>query len=189
MNQRIADFIRALPAPFRSTVVLGWILLILCFLCYVYWVRPALWRYIRAHTTQKMRDTLLIRPTATWFFSPLKRKAHLEQCGWYTVNRCLLPALIVGAGCHMAATVLCLALPAWHSTAVHTVDCAILSLLFFAVTVIALISQPAATLERRAKWGFRPFGNVVHALLWEAIVVVLLFFWLYVAYFLTLLSQ
>ena len=45
------------------------------------------------------------------------------------------------------------------------------------------MTQPQATLERRQRWGFRPVGNVVHAVLWEMLFVVLLFYWLYIAWF------
>jgi hypothetical protein len=62
-----------------------------------------------------------------------------------------------------------------------------LSLLFCTVAILSLISQPAATQERRTRWGFRPFGNTVHAVIWEGIILFLLFLWLYIAHFLSLL--
>jgi hypothetical protein len=186
MNQKIADAIRALPSPLWDTYIVGWLYILLSFLCYAYYIRPALWRYIRAHASPKTIDTMIIRPSAAIFFTPLRKKAHLDACGWYTVNRLLLPALLVGLLLHLCATILHLTLPT-PPALLQSADCAMLSLLFCTVAILSLISQPAATQERRTRWGFRPFGNTVHAVIWEGIILFLLFLWLYIAYFLSLL--
>ena len=186
VNQKIADAIRALPAPLRDTYIVGWLYILLCFLCYAYYIRPALWRYIRANASQRTIDTMIVRPSSAIFFTPLRKKAHLDGCGWYMVNRLLLPALLIGLLLHLCATVLHLTLPTPPSL-LQAADSTLLSLLFCTVAILSLISQPAATKERRTRWGFRPLGNTVHAILWEVIILVLLFFWLYIAFFLTLL--
>ncbi|MBQ8718309.1 MAG: hypothetical protein IJY66_03495 [Clostridia bacterium] len=186
MNQQLADAIRALPPFLQKPLLLGWLCLALSALAYWYFIRPALWSYIRAHASKKIIASYLPKRRSRIFFSGIRKKAHLERCGWYTVNLYLLPSLLGVALLHLVMTVLWLCGVSLPSGA-ETAHLALLSLLFFAIAVLSLISQPAATKERRTRWGFRPFGNTLHAALWEIIIVILLFLWFYVAYFLALL--
>ena len=186
MNQQVADTVRSLPPILQDTWILGCFYLVLSALAYLYFIRPALWRYIRANASPKVISTYLPRRRNRLLFTSIRKKAHLEHCGWYTVNLYLLPALITVTLSHLLASVLhwcAVALP----TAVTGLLVALLTLLFFTVAVLSLISQPAATKERRTRWGFRPLGNAIHALLWQLIIVAALFLWFYVAYFLGLL--
>lgn len=186
MNQRIADAVRALPAPLQDPLLLGWIWLLLCYLAYRFCIRAALWRQIRALISEREIDRCCPTVFDRLLFTPLANKAQIAQNGYYILNRVLFPALLLATLLHSLAGVLVLTSPTLH-TAVRALDCGVLSLLFFAVAVPTLISQPRATIERRTRWGFRPLGNVVHAVLWEFIILFALFFWLYVAYFLALL--
>ena len=186
MNQQIADTIRAFPPFLQSPLILGWLCLALSALAYWYFIRPSLWRYIREHASGKVIATYLPHRRSRIFFTSIRKKAHLERCGWYTVNLYLLPSLLVVGLFHLTLTVLQLchiSLP----DPLGTLHIAILTAFFFVIAVLSLISQPAATQERRTRWGFRPFGNTLHAALWEIIIVILLFLWFYVAYFLALL--
>ena len=186
MNQQIADIIRAFPPFLQSPLTLGWLCLALCGLAYWYFIRPALWRYIRENASKKMIASYLPLRRSRIFFTSIRKKAHLERCGWYTVNLYLLPSLLGITLLQLVMTVLLLSAVSLP-TALGTAHTALLTVLFFAVAVLSLISQPAATKERRTRWGFRPFGNAVHAILWQLIIVAILFLWFYVAYFLGLL--
>ncbi len=186
MNQQIADAVRALPPALQSTYILGWLYLLFCYLSYFRFIRTALWRDIRAAVSPRVIDELLPRRADRVFFGRIRKKAHLSGNAWYTVNRALLPSLLGVTFCHAILTALQYTL-ASPPPALFDADRLLLSILFFAVCVLSLMTQPRATIELRTKWGFRPFGNTVHALLWEVIIVLLLFLWLYVAYFLVLL--
>lgn len=186
MNQVIADAIRSLPWWLRDTYILGWLYLVLCCLGYVYFLRPTLWHIVRARLPERViQDTLPTRASRL-FFNGVKKKAHLWDNGWFTVNRILLPLLPAVVCLHGVASILALTLPT-PPALLQTADTALLSVLFFVMAVLLLMTQPRATMERRKKWGFRPLGNLVHTVLWELIIVFLLFLWLYVAYFLALL--
>ena len=186
MNQIIADAIRSLPWWLRDTYILGWLYLVLCTLGYLFFIRPALWRIIRSRVPARVIEQCLPTRASCLFFDGIKKKAHLWDNGWFTVNRIVLPLLPVMVCLHGVATILALTLPT-PPALLHTADAVLLSMFFFIMTVLFLMTQPRATLERRSRWGFRPAGNVVHVILWEAILVALLFFWLYAAYFLVLL--
>jgi hypothetical protein len=47
-----------------------------------------------------------------------------------------------------------------------------------------LWTQPGSTVERRLRWGFGRANAVIHAAIWEALIVIALFLWLYDAWFL-----
>ena len=186
MNQQVADIVRSLPPILQDTWMLGCFYLVLSVLAYRYFIRPALWRYIRNHTSAKVIASYLPHRRNCIFFTSIRKKAHLERCGWYTVNLYLLPGLITVVLMHLAVIVLKLTGITLPSVANH-LHIALLSLLFFVVAVMSLISQPAATKERRTRWGFRPFGNALHVAIWQLLIVAILFLWFYVAYFLGLL--
>ncbi len=186
MNQLIADAIRSLPWWLRDTYILGWLYLVLCCLGYIYYIRPTLWRIIRERVSERVINDTLPTKASRLFFDAIKKKAHLWDNGYFTVNRILLPALPTLICLHGVASILALTLPT-PPPFLRTADAVVLSVFFFVVAVLFLMTQPRATIQRRERWGFRPMGNVVHALLWEALIVCLLFLWLYVAYFLVLL--
>ena len=186
MNQQIADMIRAFPPFLQSPLILGWLCLALSALAYWYFIRPSLWRYIRENASKKIIASYLPRRRSCIFFTSIYKKAHLERCGWYTVNLYLLPTLFALSLFHLTMTVLQLCSVSLPDL-LGTLHISLLSVLFFAVAILSLISQPAATRERRTRWGFRPLGNAIHAILWQLIIVAILFLWFYVAYFLGLL--
>jgi hypothetical protein len=186
MNQAVANAIRALPEPLQNTAILGVAFLALSYLAAFFWIRPALWRYIRANLSERYINDRLPTPASRIFFGKIRKKARLDSCGWFTVNRIFLPLLASVTIVHAVLIGLMWGLatpPTW----LLPLDAAMLSLLFFVTALLSLIAQPAATMERRARWGFYTAGNLVHALIWEGIIIISLFFWLYVAYFLVLL--
>ena len=111
MNQQIADAVRALPAPLKDTYILGWLCLALCWLSYVYYLRPTLWRILNARLSPRVINEQLTGRLSRIFFNRVYQKAHLESCGYFTVNRILLPALCFVTLCHGVMTVLQLSLP------------------------------------------------------------------------------
>ena len=186
MNQQIADAVRALPPILQEPYALGWIMCLLCVLAYTKWIRPAVWRELCACLSQHQIDRLLSRKGGRLLLTTPQGSLSATARGWLTINRILLPALSAAVSLHALLTLLQYALPTpgeWLGQA----DGLLLSLLFFAISVLSLITQPRSTIDRRTRWGFRPVGNLVHAVLWEGVIVVLLFLWLYVAYFLALL--
>lgn len=186
MNQIIADALRSLPSWLRNTYLLGWLYLVPCCLGYVYFIRPTLWRIVRARLSERTIQENLPTFSSRLFFDGVKKKAHLWDNGWFTVNRVLLPLLPAIICLHGVASILALTLPT-PPALLQNADTIMLSLLFFVMAVLFLMTQPSATMERRKRWGFRTTGNILHAMLWEAIIVALLFLWLYIAYFLVLL--
>ena len=180
MNQRIADFVLALPAPLRDAQVVSILFLALSWLAYLFFIRTPLTRRVQEYCSPKYLSEHLPHRYQYLFYTAVKRKAALAECGWYTVNFVAFYALCAVTPLHI---VLLFLVRSGAAPLLWQIDLALLSVLFCAVCFLSLLSQPAATLERRRRWGFRTAGNVVHAALWEALLVVLLFFWLYVAWF------
>ena len=63
------------------------------------------------------------------------------------------------------------------------VDRVLLTAAVLPVGAASLLIQPRATRERRERWGFGRANAIVHAILWEAVIVVWVFLWLYDAWF------
>jgi hypothetical protein len=81
---------------------------------------------------------------------------------------------------HTALIVLCVK----DMAAAITADKILLTVTLCIISVLALITQPGATMERRERWGFRKTGNMIRAILREILIVAVLFLWLYDAWFL-----
>jgi hypothetical protein len=180
MNQLIADLVLALPAPLRDAGAMSVILLALCWLSYLFFIRTPLTRRIRERCSAQYLNVHMPHRYQYPFCRAVYKKAQLYACGWYTVNIVMFWSLCALTPLHIALLFLTRtgALPLlWQA------DLCLLSVLFSAVCLLSLMTQPQATLERRQRWGFRPVGNVVHAVLWEMLFVVLLFYWLYIAWF------
>ena len=73
MNQQVADTVRSLPPILQDTWILGCFYLVLSVLAYLYFIRPALWRYIRANTAHKVIQSYLERPLSRVFFTAVAK--------------------------------------------------------------------------------------------------------------------
>jgi uncharacterized membrane protein YkgB len=114
------------------------------------------------------------------FYESARQKARLDEGGIYLTNLSAFLVLSVTTLIHAALTVLCV-----RSMAIAIVaDKLVLTVAIGVISVLSLITQPGATLERRARWGFRRTGNIVRAVLREVLIAAVLFLWLYDAYFL-----
>ena len=63
-------------------------------------------------------------------------------------------------------------------------DRVLLTITSLAVGALSLWTQPRVTVERRERWGFGRANAVVHAAVWEMLIVIFVLLWLYDAWFL-----
>jgi hypothetical protein len=114
------------------------------------------------------------------FYATARQKAGLDEGGVYLTNLLSFLLLAMTTLIHAALAVLCVR---EMDTAI-TADKLLLTVTICVISVLSLITQPGATLERRTRWGFRKTGNIVRAVLREVLIAAVLFLWLYDAYFL-----
>ena len=180
MNQRIADLVLALPAPLRDVGVMSIVFLGFCWLAYTFFIRTPLRRRVHERCPAKYLAETVPRAYQRLFYTAVRKRAALDGFGWYAVNRWIFWLLVV-----LTPVQLTMVLALWRSLPplLILIDTTLLSLFFSLICLLALMTQPAATMERRRSWGFRPMGNVIHTVLWEGILTALLFYWFYIAYF------
>ena len=63
-------------------------------------------------------------------------------------------------------------------------DRVLLTVTALAIGALSLATQPRVTVERRERWGFGRTNAVLHAIVWEIIIVLFVLLWLYDAWFL-----
>ena len=180
MNQWLADVFVALPAGVTAPHAFGFGCLVFFWLCYFFDVRPPLVAAVKRGCREDWRQAHLSRPWQRLLFTSARQKAKLDEGGLYVMNWLSLLSLSVVTLLHLALLPLCLR---GEHLAVGA-DKLVLTLAIGLVAVFALITQPAATIGRRERWGFRRAGSIVRAVLRELIIVIVVFLWLYDAYFL-----
>ena len=180
MNQWLADLFFALPRTLTEPYIFGSLCLLFCWLCYVADIWAPITRAVRERCSTAFRQEHLKHPWQRLFYESARQKAKLDEGGIYLTNLSAFLVLSVTTLIHAALTVLCV-----RNMAIAIVaDKLVLTAAICVISVLSLITQPGATLERRARWGFRRTGNIVRAVLREVLIVAVLFLWLYDAYFL-----
>jgi hypothetical protein len=178
VNQWLADVFLALPSVLTASHVFGSFCLAFCWLCYVFNVRFPL---VKAVSRRRKRGEE--QPLGAWqrlFYTSLRKKARLDEGGVYLTH--LLAFLLLAAATllHLSLLALCI-----QGVALAvSVDRLALTVAVGVICLFSLFTQPAATMERRLRWGFHKPGSIVRAVLREVLIVTVLFLWLYDAYFL-----
>lgn len=185
MNQWLADWFFALPSSVTAPYVFGSICLAFFWLCYFFDIRPPVVSAIERYCRKDWQEAHLSRPWDRLFFSAARKKARLDERGLYLMHLLSVLALSTVTVLHAALIPFCLQDVALAIGA----DKIALSLGIGLVAIFSLITQPRATLERRGRWGFRRPGSIVRAALRELLIVVIVFLWLYDAYFLPALFE
>jgi hypothetical protein len=180
MNQWLADLFFALPRTLTESYVFGSLCLLFCWLCYVADIRAAITRAVRERCSAAFRQEHLGRPWHRLFYATARQKAGLDEGGVYLTNLLSFLLLAMTTLIHASLAVLCVR---EMDTAI-TADKLLLTVTICVISVLSLITQPGATLERRTRWGSRKTGNIVRAVLREVLIAAVLFLWLYDAYFL-----
>lgn len=177
MNQWLADVFLALPQGLTVPRVFGSILLGLCWLGYLFWVRSPLTRAVQSRVAD---DESLAHPWRRVLYGKVRAKARLDEGGLYVTNLASLLGLLTISGMHA----LLFWLDADGVAVAGLADRAVLSVAAFAIGALCLLTQPAATLARRERWGFSRRNAVVHAVLWECVILIAMLLWMYDAWFL-----
>ena len=178
MNQWLADVFLALPSALTASHVFGSLCLAFCWLCYVFNVRFPL---VLAVSRRRKRGEE--QPLGVWqrlFYTLLRKKARLDEGGVYLTHLLAFLLLTVATLLHLLLFAFCMQGVAFAVT----VDRLALTVAVGVICVFSLFTQPAATMERRLRWGFHKPGSIVRAVLRELLIVAVLFLWLYDAYFL-----
>ena len=178
MNQWLADVFLSLPSFLTASHVFGSICLVFCWLCYLFNVRFPITQAVR-----RQRKRGEEQPPHVWqkvFYTSLRKKARLDEGGVYLLHLLALLSLTAVTLLHVALLALCVQ---GVSLAV-TVDRIALTVAVGGICLFSMFTQPAATMERRLRWGFHKPGSVARAVLRELLIVAVLFLWLYDAYFL-----
>ena len=181
MNQWLADVFLSLPPFLTASHVFGSFCLAFCWLCYVFNLRYPITQAVRRH--RRRGDG---QPSGLWqrvFCTSLRKKARVDEGGVYLTHLLTLLLLLAVTLLHGALLALCVQ----GDALALAVDRIALTVLMWAVCLFSLFTQPAATMERRLRWGFHKTGSIVRAVLREILIVAALFLWLYDAYFLPVL--
>lgn len=180
MNQMLADLFLSMPRALTEPRVFGSLCLALCWLGYVFFVHATLSRAAAERCDGEPLTSRLTRPWHRILYGRVRECAHLDEGGLYAVHLGVLLLLSVATVIHA----LLFWLDADGYALAGTVDRVLLTAVVLAVAAVCLWMQPATTVERRVRWGFSRQNAVVHALLWEVLLVALALLWLYDAWFL-----
>jgi hypothetical protein len=180
MNQWLADLFFALPRALTEPYVFGSLCLAFGWLCYAADIRSPITRAVRARCGDAFMRVNMPHVWQRIFYRLARKKAKLDEGSVYLINLLSLLLLMVTTLIHTALIVLCVK----DMAAAITADKILLTVTLCIISVLALITQPGATMERRERWGFRKTGNIVRAVLREILIVAVLFLWLYDAWFL-----
>lgn len=182
MNQWLADLFLALPRDFVEPRVFGSVCLGLLWLGYVFFVRYPVRRAVEEHCSEDTLARMRVRPWQRLLYSSLRATAHLDERGRYAMHL----GSLIGLVCATVVHVLLFGLSARGFAAADVADRALLTAAVGAVGTFCLCTQPSATVGRRTRWGFSRANAVIHALLWEVLMVILMLLWVYDAWFLPL---
>ena len=180
MNQWLADLFFALPQWLTAPYVFGTFCLVFLWLCYFFDIRSMITRRVRKHCSEAYRREHLASVRSRILYGSVRKKAKLDEGGVYLLHLLSLILIVCATVLHAALFGFCHAGVALAVAA----DNIVLTVTVSAIGILSLATQPGATLERRTRWGFRLPGTVVRAVLREAILVAVIFLWIYDAYFL-----
>ena len=179
MNQWLADVFFSLPSVLTASHVFGSFCLAFCWLCYAFNVRFLLVQAVRSRCREDYRREHLSRAWQRLFYSSVRKKARLDEGGVYLTHLLAFLLLTVATLLHLFLFAFCM-----QGVALAvTVDRLALTVAVGVICVFSLFTQPAATMERRLRWGFHKTGSIVRAVLREVLIVAVIFLWLYDAYF------
>ncbi len=180
VNQWLADLFLALPRTLTESYVFGSLCLVFAWLCYLADIRGPVTRAVRARCGDDFMHANMPRVWQRIVYRAARKKAKLDEGGAYLINLLSVLLLTMTTLIHAALLVLCLQ----GMALAITVDKILLTVTLCIICVLSLMTQPASTLDRRERWGFRRMGNVVRAVLRELVIAAVLFLWLYDAWFL-----
>lgn len=179
MNQWLADLFFALPPWLVKPYVFGTFCLIFLWLCYFFDIRAMITRRVRKHCSEAYRRENLSPMVRRILYGSVRKKAKLDEGGAYLFHLLSLIVIVSATVLHAALFGFCLSGVQVASVA----DSAVLTVVVSTLGILSLATQPASTMERRSRWGFRLPGTVVRAVLREVIIVAVIFLWIYDAYF------
>ena len=179
MNQWLADLFFALPRSLTAPHIFGSFCLAFLWLCYFFDIRPMVTRRVRKCCSEAYRREQLASFRARILYSAAYKKARLDEGGVYLLHLLSLLIMIVATILHAALFAFCLS----GVSVATVVDGMALTVTVCTVGLLSLATQPRATLERRTRWGFHRLGSIVRVILREAIIVAIMFLWIYDAYF------
>jgi hypothetical protein len=180
MNQWLADLFFALPSSLTVPYVFGSVCLVFFWLCYFFDIRPPLVAAVERNCREAYRKEHLSSRWRRLFYASVRKKARLDEGGLYLMHLLSLLLLSTVTLLHTALFPFCLQDMALAIGA----DKVFLTLTIALGAIFSLVTQPGTTMERRTRWGFRRTGSIVRAILRELLIVIVLFLWLYDAYFL-----
>ena len=180
MNQLLADLFLSLPRQVTEPRAFGSIWLALCWLGYFFFVRATLMRTVRERCDTSLLASGASRPWHRILYGVVRERARLDEGGLYGIHLGTLLLLAVTTVIHA----LLFWLDADGYVLAGTADRVLLTAVVCAEGAVCLWMQPATTVERRMRWGFSRKNAVVHAVIWEAVLVALALLWLYDAWFL-----
>ena len=179
MNQWLADLFFSLPRGLTAPHIFGTLCLLFSWLCYFFNIRPLIVRRIQKRCTPAYRKEHLCAVRARILYGKARKKAGLDEGGAYLFHLLSLLLLICATVLHGALFAFCLA----GEVVAVAVDNVALTVTVCCICALSLALQPASTMDRRTRWGFRRPGNIVRAVLREGVIVAVLFLWIYDAYF------
>jgi hypothetical protein len=176
MNQWLADLFLSLPRALAEPLVFGSLMLILCWLCYAFYLRAPIARAVR----RRCGDERGIPPMRRLLYGAVRKRARLDEGGLYLGNQ----AAFLSLSCVSAIHVVLFIFARDGLKGCGIADRVLLTITVLAVGALSLATQPRATIERRERWGFGKGNAVLHAAIWELLIVVFVLLWLYDAWFL-----
>lgn len=179
MNQWLAELFLSMPPALSDSLTFGSLMLVLCWLGYAFWLRAPLLRAVRARCGEAFLADHMPRPWHWLFCGTARKKARLDEGGLYIGNHAVFWSLLSVSVVHGVLFYL----TKQGESVCGLVDRVILTVASLIIGALCLWTQPAATVERRVRWGFGRMNAVIHAIVWEALTVAVLFLWLYDAWF------
>lgn len=180
MNQWLADLFLSLPRALTDPLVFGSLVLILCWLCYAFYLRAPLARAVRRRCGDERGIPHGIPPMRRLLYGSVRKRARLDEGGLYLGNL----AALLSLSCVSAIHIVLFIFARDGMKGCGMADRVLLTITVLAVGVLSLATQPRATIERRERWGFGKVNAVLHAAIWELLIVVFVLLWLYDAWFL-----
>ena len=180
MNQVLADMFLAMPRTLTEPRVFGSVYLVLIWLGYLFFIRTYIRRVVIDRCDANTVVALMRHPTRRLLYSSVRKQARLDEGGLYAINLGSLIGLIVVTVVH--ALLFWLAVEGY--SVAETADRVLLTVVVGVFFVLFVVMQPVATIARRLRWGFTRPNAVVHAVIWDVLIVVLMYLWLYDAWFL-----
>ena len=180
VNQWLADLFLSMPPWLRDPLIFGSMALALCWFGYFVCMRAPLLEAVRARCGDAFLTEQRKRPWRCVLYGSARKKAKLDKGGLYAGNLAAVCFLLSMSIVHVVLFVAV----RQGMEACGIVDRLLVTVVAVVIGAACLWTQPGATVERRLRWGFGRANAVIHAAIWEALIVIALFLWLYDAWFL-----